>query len=413
MISIEDVFEAYFSCRKNKRGTESAIEFEVDYEGNCIKLWLDINDRTYKPSKSIAFIVTKPRRREIFAASFRDRIVHHLIDMKIRPLLENDFIEKTCNNRIGKGTSKCVEYLKEDIILVSENYTKDCWVAKMDMKGFFMSIRKDILTEKILDYISANYFEDDREDIKWLADITVNDHPEKHCVLKSPWSEWRLLDKNKSLFYVGDICGLPIGNLISQLLANFYLNEFDHYVTEDLGFPNYGRYVDDFYIVHNDKDKILNSIPLMRKKLEEIGIELHPDKFYIQYYTRGIELVGTVVKPERSYVHNRTVHNAFQAIRNLNRIDDTEANTDKLISTVNSYLGFMKSNCSYSIRRNLLTELDKKWWDLIYVDADFGRIILRKKYNEREKIRQEIINNQQLNKRKTNGKAKSNKPKTK
>ena len=117
-----------------------------------------------------------------------------------------------------------------------------------------MSIRKDILTEKILDYISANYFEDDREDIKWLADITVNDHPERHCVLKSPWSEWRLLDKNKSLFYVGDICGLPIGNLISQLLANFYLNEFDHYVTEDLGFPNYGRYVDDFYIVHNDKE---------------------------------------------------------------------------------------------------------------------------------------------------------------
>ena len=68
----------------------------------------------------------------------------------------------------------------------------------------------------------------------------------------------------------------------------------------------------------------------------------------------------------------------------------------------------MKSSCSYSIRRNLLTELDKKWLDLIYVDADFGRIILRKKYNEREKIRQEIINNQQLNKRKTNGKAKTN-----
>ena len=146
----------------------------------------------------------------------------------------------------------------------------------------------------------------------------------------------------------------------------------------------------------------------MRKKLEEIGIELHPDKFYIQYYTRGIELVGTVVKPERSYVHNRTVHNAFQAIQNLNKIDDTEANTDKLVSTVNSYLGFMKSNCSYSIRRNLLTELDKKWWDLIYVDADFWRIILRKKYNDREKTRQEIINNQQLNKRKTNGKAKTN-----
>lgn len=413
MISLEDVFEAYYSCVRKKRGTESAIEFEVNYPEHCIKLWLDINDRTYKPSKSIAFIVTKPRRREIFAASFRDRIVHHLIDKKIRPLMEIDLIEKTCNNRIGKGTAKCVDYLKEDIILVSNNYTTDCWAAKMDMKGFFMSIRKDILTEKILDYISANYFEDDREDIKWLTDVTVNDHPEKNCVLKSSWSEWQLLDKNKSLFYVGDICGLPIGNLISQLLANFYLNEFDHYVTEDLGFPQYGRYVDDFYIVHNNKDKILNSIPLMRKKLEEIGIELHPDKFYIQYYTRGIELVGTVIKPERTYVHNRTVNNAFQAIRNLNKIDDVESNADQFLAVVNSYLGFMKTNCSYSIRRNLLVELEKKWWDLIYVDASFCKVILRKEYNSREKIRQEIINNQIKNKRKVNGKAKSNKPKTK
>lgn len=97
----------------------------------------------------------------------------------------------------------------------------------------------------------------------------------------------------------------------------------------------------------------------MRKKLEEIGIELHPDKFYIQYYTRGIELVGTVIKPERTYVHNRTVNNAFQSIRNLNKIDDVEANADQFIAVVNSYLGFMKTNCSYSIRRNRLAELEK------------------------------------------------------
>lgn len=408
MISIEDVFLAYYSCRKNKRGTQNAIEFEVNCEDNCIQLWKDINDRIYKPSKSIAFIVTKPRRREIFAASFRDRIVHHLIDMKIRPLLEIEFIEKTCNNRIGKGTSKCVEYLKKDILTVSNNYKEDCWVAKMDMKGFFMSIRKDLLTQQILLYISNNYNEEDKEDIKWLTEVTINDHPEKNCVLKSAWSEWALLEKNKSLFYVGDICGLPIGNLISQLLANFYLNEFDHYVSETLGFTHYGRYVDDFYIVHSDKNRILDSIPLMRTKLEEIGIELHPDKFYIQYFTRGIEFVGAVVKPARSYVHNRTVNNAFCKIREFNRIKDVENNADRFISSINSYLGFMKCNCSFAIRRNLLNELDRKWWDIISVDSDFGRVALRKKYNKNSSVKKEIIEIQLQNKRKRNGKAKRN-----
>ena len=141
MVKLEDIIDAYYDCRKHKRGTENALMFELDYQINCVSLYNDINNRTYKPTTSIAFIVTKPRRREIFAADFRDRILHHYVDAKIRPLLELEFIEKTCNNRKGKGTSKCVEYLRNDIIEVSENYTSNCYVAKMDISGFFMSIR--------------------------------------------------------------------------------------------------------------------------------------------------------------------------------------------------------------------------------------------------------------------------------
>lgn len=168
MVSLQEVFEAYYDCRRNKRSTEETIKFELNFESNCIGLWNDINDRQYRPSKSIAFIVTKPKRREIFAASFRDRVLHHFIDIKLRPLIEKDLIEKTCNNRKGKGTSACVNYLREDIRDVSENYTKSCWVSKLDMKGFFMSIRKDILTMKILEYVDVRYVGDDKEDLKRL-----------------------------------------------------------------------------------------------------------------------------------------------------------------------------------------------------------------------------------------------------
>lgn len=413
MISIEDVFQAYYICRKNKRSTESAIEFEVNYEENCIDIWREINDRIYEPSKSIAFIVYKPRIREIFAANFRDRIIHHLIDMKIRPLLEEDFIEKTCNNRIGKGTSKCVEYLYNDIKYVSNNYSRDCYVCKMDMKGFFMSIRKDILTERILDYIDANYFYEDKEDIKWLIDVTVNDNPEQHCKLRSPLKAWKKLDKNKSLFFLGDTQGLPIGNLISQLLANFYLNEFDHYVTEILGFVHYGRYVDDFYIVSENKEDILNAIPFMRSKLNEIGIELHKNKFYIQHYKNGIEFVGSVIKPNRIYVHNRTVYNAFKAVEEINKMECTYENIPKFLAKINSYLGLMKSKQSYSIRRNLLKSLNDAWWSIIYVRPNFCKVILRKKFNERDIIRENIKKISNKNIKRRNGKSKYYKRKAK
>lgn len=68
---MEDVFEAYFECRKKKRNTCNALAFESDYERRCVELWREINAGTYRPSRSIAFIINKPVKREIFAADFR------------------------------------------------------------------------------------------------------------------------------------------------------------------------------------------------------------------------------------------------------------------------------------------------------------------------------------------------------
>ena len=91
-IKLEELFEAYFACRSNKRSTINAIAFEVDYENNLVQLCNDINDGTYQIGKSIAFIVSHPVKREIFAADFRDRIVHHWLINKLNPLFDKEFI---------------------------------------------------------------------------------------------------------------------------------------------------------------------------------------------------------------------------------------------------------------------------------------------------------------------------------
>ena len=103
-IQLEDVFQAYFDCRKNKRSTYNALAFETNYEENLVMLWKEIVSGKYNPGRSIAFIVTKPVKREVFAADFRDRVVHHLIANKILPLLENRFT--WISSQRGSGISR-------------------------------------------------------------------------------------------------------------------------------------------------------------------------------------------------------------------------------------------------------------------------------------------------------------------
>ena len=71
-LNLVELFEAYYNCRSNKRNTTNAIAFELDYESNLVQLCQDINNETYKIGRSIAFVVDKPVKREIFAADFRD-----------------------------------------------------------------------------------------------------------------------------------------------------------------------------------------------------------------------------------------------------------------------------------------------------------------------------------------------------
>lgn len=103
-IALEELFEAYYSCRHNKRNTANAIAFETDYESKLVQLCNEINNGTYKVDRSIAFIVNKPVKREIFAANFRDRVVHHLIINKLNHLFEKQFIYDSYGCCVGKGT---------------------------------------------------------------------------------------------------------------------------------------------------------------------------------------------------------------------------------------------------------------------------------------------------------------------
>ena len=382
-IPLGDVLEAYFECRKKKRNTYNALAFEKEYERHCVELWREINSGTYRPSRSIAFIVTKPVRREIFAADFRDRVVHHLIAGRILPLLEAKFIDDSYSTRKGKGTLYGIKHVEEHIRRCSENYTKDCYIMKIDVRSFFMKISKQRLYDLTERLLREKYQGNDLPILLYLLRETIFNRPERHCIRKTPRRAWRDLPKDKSLFGTDGTCGLPIGNLTSQLLALNFLDELDHLVLEEWGIAHYGRYVDDMLFVHPSKEHLLRVKERVADWLRAHGLSLHPRKFYLQHYTKGVLFIGGMILPGRKYISNRTVGFCLDAIEKQNQLAEKEngyvlTHGKDFVSVLNSYLGMMRHFASYRLRHKVMERVGREWWQVVYFANHLNKVVLKK-----------------------------------
>ncbi len=384
-IELEELFTAYFECRKNKRNTANALAFEIDYENSLVQLGEEINSGTYKIDRSIAFIVDKPVKREIFAADFRDRVVHHLIIGKLNHLFEKQFIHDSYSCRVGKGTHFGIKRIDKFIRQCSANYTKDCYILKLDLQGFFMSINKNILFAKLEKFINEKYQATDKELLIKLCKQVIFNDSTKNCIIKGYKSDWDNLPQTKSLFHSQPNCGLPIGNLTSQVFANFYMDSFDHFVKHDLKIQYYGRYVDDFVIVHEDKEYLRNLITKLSEYLQsELQTTIHPKKTYFQHYSKGLKFLGTVILPHRIYIADRTKGNFYNAIAKHNQIardhKPSKEEQQAFQSSMNSYLGIMKHYKSYKLRKEMIFKnLSAWWWNYVYLSGGICKFEMKRK----------------------------------
>ena len=395
-VRLEELFAAYYDCRQNKRKTFNALEFEGDYEAKLVDLWREINNGTYYPGRSISFIVDKPVKREIFAADFRDRIVHHLVINKLMSLFEALFISDSYSCREGKGSQYGINRVAEFVRECSEDYTKDCYILKMDIQSFFMSIDKRILAKRLHRFINEYYRAVDKEIILRLVEIIVYHCPQFNCLIKGKKSNWDGLPHSKSLFYAGKYRGLPIGNLSSQVFANFYMDAFDKFVKNVLKIKYYGRYVDDFVIVHEDKEFLVRIQEKMRNFMQkELHLRLHPKKIYLQHFSKGVKFIGAVIKPGRIYIGNRTKGNLYQKLREYNLMAKNNPkyaeHAEHFVSSVNSYLGFMIHYSSYKIRHKMIWGLvAPEWWKLVYTYGAVNKLVLKKDYTSNVKYLKKV-----------------------
>lgn len=333
-----ELTRAFYEARRAKRSTNDEQIFEMRMMENLIRLRDDILERSYHPSNGIAFIVNDPVMREIFAAPFRDRVIHHFLFNGVAEWWDRRLIYDCYSCRVGKGTLFGVKRFAKHVRAATENYTKPAICLKMDIQGYFMSLPREGLFERIcwgLDRQFPN--RGPKYDIyKYLWREVIFDDPVKGVMRRGDLKRWDILPKSKSLFAQPPGKGIVIGNLSSQLLSNIYLDKLDRFVKFDLKYEHYGRYVDDFFIIvrPDELEKAKRDLVLIGEFLTKNGLTLHPRKTRIQEVSKGMPFLGMVVYPGRVVPGKRIMSNYQKALR---RFQEGRLEIDSLIS----YMGIL------------------------------------------------------------------------
>jgi retron-type reverse transcriptase len=352
IFTIEKLYQAYRECLRYKKNTANALKFEMNREKNLIQLLHDLKTGKYNISRHICFVITDPSPREIFAADFRDRIVHHLLYNEIHYLFEDTFIEDSYANRCGKGTHKAVRKLKYHLVRGGKDRQK-VYFLKMDIKGFFRNIDKSILWEMIEEKIqNSNGDERWKNEVLWLAKKIIFHDPAFNYIFKGKEKMKNLIPKEKSLLFGDRNTGLPIGNLTSQFFANIYLNKLDHFIKEDLGFDRYIRYVDDFIILNEDRERLEKTVSRADFFLENnLHLCLCESKTMLRPINTGIDFLGYFVKPSHTLVRRKVVARFNKKLFNFIKSKPNEDSIKKFIPCVNSYFGHFGHANSFNLRK--------------------------------------------------------------
>ena len=390
--------EASDDCCRNKKTSRQCTLYRIHMEEVLPVLAAMVRERTYSPQVSECFVVKYPKLREIFAAHFLDRIVQHWITLRIEPLLEDLFVstgDVSFNCRKGYGTLRAVRTFASKIEEVTSGYTEDGYIGRFDLRSFFMSIGKERLWEMLQTFIQERYEGSDKETLLWLSEVTVKHRPQDNCIRKGDVSLWGNLPAHKSLFTMD---GMAIGNITSQLLANFFLNPFDKWALDWCRMHGgwYCRFVDDITVVLPLKKDV--SAFLVKAGVflgQELGLDLHPDKVYIQHASKGVKFIGSVIKPGRTYLSNRTVgrmHDMLQGLEKLcRRVPNKGARIELCrelehgICSCNSYMGFLVHHQSYGLRRRMYGAL-RSFWKKAYLSDGFGKVTLRRRFRVAESL---------------------------
>ena len=352
IIRIDYLLDVYHTIRLNTKHRGKLLIYEMFLSTNLHKIMNRLKNREYRHGKYNIFLIKENKYRIIMSENLEDKIVNHLISKYLlNDAIDNRLLDMNVATRKGKGTKYGILYLKKYINKIKQNHDK-VYVLKCDIKKYFYNINHDILIEKLNDIILD-------KDIKEILSNIIHSTNEKYVnqtILKIINNEKQMvINSNKSnkenlLNELNSIPlykynrGLPIGNLSSQILAIFYLNDLDHYIKEVLKVPGYVRYMDDFCLIYHDKEYLKDCIPKIENKLKDLKLELN-DKTRIYDMDYGIDFLGYKFKlVNKKLIMRVTYKNKVKIIRKLKKLHNIDI--EKFDRSYASYMGYVKQNSS-------------------------------------------------------------------
>jgi RNA-directed DNA polymerase len=364
LYAFENLWRQYRVCRRNKRNTVNQLRFELDAEAELLALQQELREHTYRPGRSICFVTDGPKPREVFAADFRDRIVHHLLVSRLERVFEPLFIHDSYACRKGKGVLAASDRLMLFLRRVTANGQRRAWALKLDVASFFPSIDKETLYAIIARRVQ-------HPELCWLTrtilfhDPTADYHF-KHGPRKiaSPTSDRYPIPEQKSLFGNRNERGLPIGNLTSQFWANVYLNELDQFVKRELKCRHYIRYVDDLLLLDADAETLCGWRDGIAGFVHErLKLSLRERDVVPQAVERGIDFVGWMTFWNHRRPRGRALASCEARMRSFSRRElrplwngaalrlDAERQPEALPAlraTLASYSGHLRHGAAYA-----------------------------------------------------------------
>ena len=318
---------AWRKARKGKTKRLYIREFEKNLIKNLLELQKELENRTYSPRPLKTFILRDPKTRKISKSAFRDRIIHHALCNLLVPIFNKTFIYDSCANREGKGNLFALKRFDKFKRKTTKNNNKIAFCLKADIKHYFQEVNYKILIEIITRKIKD-------KKVIWLVQQILNNYENNN-------------EKGK---------GMPLGNLTSQFFANLYLNELDYFVKHKLRARYYIRYVDDFIILHNLKEKLeIWKLDISKFLREKLALELHTQKSKIIPLSKGVDFVGF-----RNFYHYKLLRkrNIRKMLIKIKSCKKREISKEKLLESFQGWNAYAKWANTFKLRKVIIKEIN-------------------------------------------------------
>ena len=329
VIDFDNMYRAFRKAKRGKGHKKSSARFDVSALDGINTLIAQLRDHTYRISDYTEFKVYEPKERVIQTTAFKDKVIQHsLCDNVIMPRLQSVFIRDNCAGQKGKGTLFGLNRLSEQMQQFYEKYGFKGYILKCDVTKFFYSISHDQLKDIVHYHFGRDL------GICWLCDLFIDSTPGK---------------------------GIPLGNQINQGFALLYLDGMDKLIKYELGIEYYGRYMDDFWLIHPSKAYLRYCLEVITAYLETLELTLN-GKTQIFPFKSGVSYLGfhTYIAANGTSVRRLKNQNKRNAQKKFVRMAKLVASGKLTRAKFDASYNAWKNHASHGNCYGLIRTLDEK-----------------------------------------------------